>query len=81
MRHVHCVVHEDKNMNGVQFPTRSRYLCRMRAHLNCSYFSNFNTHTRGAVGVVVSASDWHAGGAGLIPIRSKPVCYIWYQIQ
>ena len=62
-------------MNGVQFPTRIQHLCSMRAHLNCSYFSNFNT--RGAVGVVVSASDWQAGGAGLIPIRSKPVCLLY----
>ena len=40
------------------------------AHLNCSYFSNLNT--RGACNVVVSASDWHAGGPGLIPRRNKP---------
>ena len=43
------------------------------AHLNCSYFSNFNT--RGAGSVVVSASDWHAGGPGLVPRRSKLVIY------
>ena len=69
MRHVHCVVHEDKNINAVRFPSRIRHVYRMRAHLNCSYFSNFNT--RGAGRVVVSASDWHAGGPGLIPRRSK----------
>jgi len=56
-------------MNAVQFPTRIRHLCGMRAHLNCSYFSYFNT--RGADSVVVSASDWNAGGPGLIPRRSK----------
>ena len=64
---------EDKNMNAVQFPTRTGNLCRMRAHLNCSYVSNFNT--RGADRVVVSASDWQAGGTGLIPRRSKPVIF------
>ena len=73
MRHVHCVVHEDKNINAVQLPTRIRHVCRMRAHLNCSYFSNFNT--RGAGSVVVSASDWHAGGPALIPRRSKRVIF------
>ena len=69
MRHIHCVVHEDNNIIAVQFPTRIRHVCRMRAHLNCSYFSNFNT--RGAGSVVVSASDWYAVGPGLIPRRSK----------
>ena len=60
-------------MNAMQFPTRNRPLCRVRAHLNCSYFLNYNT--RGAGVVVVSASDWHAGGPGLIHRRSKPVIF------
>ena len=45
----------------------------MRAHRNFSYFSNFIT--RGAGSVVVSASDWHAGGPDLIPGRCKPVLF------
>ena len=60
-------------MNVVQFPTRTRHLFRVRAHLNCSYFSNSNT--RGADSVVVSASDLHAGGPGLMHRRSKPVIF------
>ena len=55
------------------FPTSTRHLCRVRAHLTCSYFSNSNT--RGADSVVVSASDWHAGAPGLINRRSKPVIF------
>ena len=73
MCHVHCVVHEDKDMNAVKFPTIIRYLCRLRAHLKCSYFSNFNT--RGADSVVVSAYDWLAGGPALMPRRSTPVIF------
>ena len=73
MRHVHCVVHEDKNMNAVQFPTRIRHLCRMRAHFNCFYVSNFNTRSAGSV--VVSASDWYAGGPGLMPRCNNPVMF------
>ena len=60
-------------MKAVQFPTRIRYLCRLRAHLKCSYFSNFNT--RGADSVVVSAYDWLAGGPALMPRRSTPVIF------
>ena len=60
-------------MNAGQFPTRIRYLCRMRAHLKCSYFSNFSK--RGADIVVVSAYDWHAGGPALMPRRSTPVIF------
>ena len=60
-------------MNAVQFPTRIRYLCRLRAHLKCSYFSNINT--RGADSVVASAYDWLAGGPALMPRRSTPVIF------
>ena len=60
-------------MNAVQFPTRIRYLCRLRAHLKCSYFSNVNT--RGADSVVVSAYDWLAGGPALMPRRTTPVIF------
>ena len=48
-------------------------LCRMRAHLKCSYFSNFST--RGADSVVVSAYDWHTGSPALMPRRSTPVIF------
>ena len=67
------IVEEDKDMNAVQFPTRIRYLCRMRAHHKCCYFSNFSK--RGANSVVVSAYDWHAGGPALKPRRSTPVIF------
>ena len=59
-------------MNFVQFLTRIRHLCRMRAQLNCSYV--FYTSI-GTSSVVVSASDWHAGGPGLILRSSKPVIF------
>ena len=35
----------------------------------------FQTSTRGAGSVVVSASDWHAGGPGLIHRRNEPVIF------
>ena len=60
-------------MNAVQFPTIIRYLCRLRAHLKCFYFSNFNT--RGADNVVVSAYDWLVGGPALMPRRTTPVIF------
>ena len=60
-------------MNAVQFPTRIRYLCRMRTKFNCFYVSNFNA--RGVGSVVVSAYDCHASGLGLIPRRSKPIIF------
>ena len=76
MRHVRSIVNEDKNINAVQFPTRFRHVCRMRALLNCSYFSNFNS--RGAGSVVVSVSAWHAGGPVLIPDAAS-VFYLIYK--
>ena len=60
-------------MNAVQFPSINLHLCRMLAHFSCSHVSNFNT--RGVGSVVVSASDWHAGGPGLIHRRNKPVIF------
>ena len=35
----------------------------------------FQTSTRGTGSVVVSASDWHAGGPGLIHRRYEPVIF------
>ena len=57
----------------VKFPTRIRYLCRMRAHLNCFYVSNYNIRGAGSVGV--SAYNCHADSLGLIPRRMKPIIF------
>ena len=40
-----------------------------------SIVPTFQTSTRGAGSVVVSASDWHAGGPGLIHRRNEPVIF------
>ena len=40
-----------------------------------SIVPTFQTSTRGAGSVVVSTSDWHAGGPGLIHRRNEPVIF------
>ena len=40
-----------------------------------SIVPTFQTSTRGADSVVVNASDWHAGGPGLIHRCNEPVIF------
>ena len=62
--------------------TASQALCHFRVEfgtcVECeptSIVPIFQTSTRGAGSVVVSASDWHAGGPGLIHRRNEPVLF------